>query len=116
MGFSADDVGQSIPERFEQNVAGHDSLLASDVMISDWSGAALEYAFGLEKPVLFIDMPKKINNPEHDRIDCPPLANGLYDNCPAFNPAQIDRDGDLCGDECDGCGRQDLNGDGIVDP
>ncbi len=58
---------------FEQGVSGHASLLASDVMISDWSGAALEYAFGLERPVLFIDVPKKVNNPEFDRIDCTPL-------------------------------------------
>jgi hypothetical protein len=52
---------------------GHDSLLASEIMISDWSGAALEYAFGLEKPVIFIDVPKKINNSEFDRIDAIPL-------------------------------------------
>jgi YidC/Oxa1 family membrane protein insertase len=32
---------------FEQGVSGHASLLASDVMSSDWSGAALEYAFGV---------------------------------------------------------------------
>ena len=44
------------------------SLHESELMIGDWSGAALEYAFGLERPVLFIDMPQKINNPEHDRI------------------------------------------------
>ena len=59
--------------QFEQGVSGHASLLASDIMISDWSGAALEYAFGLEKPVLFLDMPRKINNPEFDRIACEPL-------------------------------------------
>ena len=27
-------------------------------MISDWSGAAFEYAFGLERPVIFIDLPR----------------------------------------------------------
>lgn len=32
-------------------------------MISDWSGAALEYAFAFFKPVIFIDVPQKINNP-----------------------------------------------------
>ena len=44
------------------------SLHESELMIGDWSGAALEYAFGLERPVLFIDSPPKRNNPEHDRI------------------------------------------------
>ena len=32
-------------------------------MVSDWSGAALEYSFGLKKPVIFLDLPKKVNNP-----------------------------------------------------
>lgn len=43
----------------ESNVAGQDSLHDSDVMISDWSGAALDYAFGLNKQVDFVDTPKK---------------------------------------------------------
>ena len=33
-------------------------------MVSDWSGVAMEFAFGLERPVLFIDVPRKTNNPE----------------------------------------------------
>ena len=38
------------------------SFYKSDIMISDWSGSALEFSFGLCKPVLFIDTPKKILN------------------------------------------------------
>ena len=38
-------------------------------MISDWSGVALEFAFAFEKPVLYIDVPKKIRN--HDFKDIP---------------------------------------------
>lgn len=49
------------------------SLETSDIMISDWSGAALEYAFGLERPVLFIDVPRKINNPGYEELGCEPL-------------------------------------------
>jgi YidC/Oxa1 family membrane protein insertase len=33
-------------------------------MISDWSGAAFEYALGTSRPVLFIDTPPKIFNPD----------------------------------------------------
>ncbi|MDX2471618.1 MAG: CDP-glycerol glycerophosphotransferase family protein [SAR324 cluster bacterium] len=58
---------------FEANVSGQDSLQDSDVMISDWSGAALDYAFGLKKPVLFVDVPKKINNPEWEEIEHVPF-------------------------------------------
>jgi YidC/Oxa1 family membrane protein insertase len=59
--------------RYEENVASQDSLHASDLMISDWSGAALEYAFGLERPVLFVDVPRKSNNPEYEKLKAIPL-------------------------------------------
>lgn len=49
------------------------SLRESDVMISDWSGAALEYAFGLERPVLFLDLPRKVNNPEYEVLGLEPI-------------------------------------------
>lgn len=46
---------------------------SGDIMISDWSGAALEFAFGLERPVLFIDTPKKVNNPHYADIGLEPI-------------------------------------------
>lgn len=42
-------------------------------MISDWSGVSLEYAFSLERPVIFIDVPKKVNNPNVDDIQSKPI-------------------------------------------
>lgn len=48
-------------------------LHLADVMICDWSGVALEYAFGTERPVLFIDLPPKIYNPEYQKLDILPL-------------------------------------------
>ena len=45
---------------YENCVAGQDSLHQSDIMVSDWSGAALEYAFALNKPVIFCDVPRKV--------------------------------------------------------
>lgn len=44
------------------------SLHESDLMISDWSGAALDYAFGLLKPVLFIDVPRKVQNEDYKNL------------------------------------------------
>ncbi len=61
----------------ETDIASRDSLLASHVMISDWSGAALEYAFGLERPVLFIDVPRKVNNPEYEKIGHEPIEASI---------------------------------------
>jgi len=57
----------------EQNISNFDSFLFSDIMITDWSGAALEFAFAFEKPVLFIDVPKKINNSEYEKIPQVPI-------------------------------------------
>lgn len=52
-------------------------LHAADVMICDWSGVALEYAFGTERPVLFIDLPPKVNNPEYQRLGIEPFEMSL---------------------------------------
>jgi len=57
----------------ETGVACHDSLRRADVMLSDWSGAAFDYALGLERPVLFVDVPRKVNNPEYARIGLEPI-------------------------------------------
>ena len=57
----------------DTDIAGEQSLRQADVMISDWSGAALDFAFGLEKPVLFIDGPRKVNNPRYQEIGLEPF-------------------------------------------
>ncbi len=61
----------------ETDVSGQESLHTSDIMISDWSGAALEYAFGLERPVLFVDTPRKVNNPRWEKLGMEPLEAGI---------------------------------------
>ena len=61
----------------ELNIVGQDSLHDSDVMISDWSGVALEYMLALKKPVLFVDVPMKVNNPEYHRIAMEPLESRI---------------------------------------
>ncbi len=38
------------------------SLFDSHVMITEWSGAGQDYGMGLEKPVLYIDLPPKSRN------------------------------------------------------
>jgi hypothetical protein len=57
----------------ELDVEGYGSFLSSDIMISDWSGVAMEYALGFKKPVIFCSVPKKINNPKYLEIDLVPL-------------------------------------------
>ena len=50
-----------------------DAFYNSDIMISDWSGAALEFSFGLERPVIFVDVPKKILNSRYQELEIEPL-------------------------------------------
>ena len=62
---------------FEENISGMESFYKTSVMISDWSGVAFEYAFGLGKPVIFIDMPKKINNSDFKLYKNDPIEINL---------------------------------------
>lgn len=57
----------------EEDMAQWNSFFDSDVMISDWSGAALEYAFCMERPVLFVDVPRKVNNPDYAALGVEPI-------------------------------------------
>ncbi|MGJ8663558.1 MAG: CDP-glycerol glycerophosphotransferase family protein [Marinicella sp.] len=61
----------------EVGVSSAQSLHQSDLMISDWSGAALDYAFGLLKPVLFIDVPKKVQNPDYESLPIEPFESSI---------------------------------------
>lgn len=57
----------------ERSVATNDSFFKSDVLISDYSGVTLEYALGTDRPVLYIDVPKKINNDRYTELNLPVL-------------------------------------------
>ena len=64
---------------FELDFSSDNSLYDSDLAISDWSGTAYEFAFVTKRPVLFIDTPLKINNPDYEQITVPPLEISLRD-------------------------------------
>lgn len=57
--------------KIEKSVSTDDSLLECGLLICDCSGVALEYAFGAERPVLFIDVPYKIRNKDYKEIGEP---------------------------------------------
>lgn len=48
-------------------------VLEADLLITDWSSIGYEYAFTTEKPVISIDTPMKIMNPEYEKIDVVPF-------------------------------------------
>jgi len=57
----------------ENDVLNFNSFFSSNIIISDWSGVALEYAFSVERPVLYVDVPKKVRNPSYQDIPHIPL-------------------------------------------
>jgi YidC/Oxa1 family membrane protein insertase len=61
----------------ETSVATDDSMLQADVLISDYSGISLEYAFGTDRPVLFLDVPAKVNNDRYRELGLEPLELSL---------------------------------------
>ena len=68
------------------------SLLDADIMVSEWSGSPLEYAFARLRPVIFIDTPPKIHNPEYDRLELPCLEDDIRKEIGAVVPqGQFDR-------------------------
>jgi len=76
----------------ETSIAGFESLLSAAIMISDWSGAAMEFAFGLEKPVLYIDLPAKVNNPAYTDIDSTPIESFIRNDIgTVLQPDNIDQ-------------------------
>ena len=71
--------GQNPNFVLETDVINFDSLNNSKCMISDWSGISLEYAFTFGRPVIFIDVPKKILNPNWSDIELEPIETSIRD-------------------------------------
>ena len=57
----------------EEGVIKPEIFHSSKCMISDWSGISLEYAFIFERPVIYIDVPKKELNEEANKISLTPI-------------------------------------------
>jgi CDP-glycerol:poly(glycerophosphate) glycerophosphotransferase len=70
--FSADPRFQHV-DRMEESA----SLLESDLLICDWSAMAIEYALGLGKPVLFVDVPPRVRNPRYAELGLEPMEQRI---------------------------------------
>ncbi len=85
--WNSPDVIDSIIARYRDNslfgvveeMAESDSLFDSHVMITDWSGAGMDYGFGLEKPVLYFDVPPKSRNDEWQQLEVEPFESFIRD-------------------------------------
>lgn len=54
-----------------------DSITSADILITDRSGIAFEFAFGVSKPVLFIDTPLKQTNADWEELGIVPVENSV---------------------------------------
>jgi hypothetical protein len=61
----------------EDSNKGNQAIFVADLLITDYSGIAHEYAFLREKPVLFVDVPKKIYNLDWQQFETLPIELSL---------------------------------------
>lgn len=57
----------------QTDFSSNNTVFEADVLITDWSGIAYEYAFTTQRPVLFINTPMKVQNAEYERIAVVPM-------------------------------------------
>lgn len=57
----------------QTDFSSNSTVFETDLLITDWSGITYEYAFTTLRPVLFIDTPMKVMNPEYEKINTPPI-------------------------------------------
>lgn len=62
---------------YEVNPLEDSSFYLSSILITDWSSISFEYAWGTERPVVFIDTPRKVFNPEYKKVGIPPIEVAL---------------------------------------
>ena len=78
---------KQIKERFEKNpdflldtnTSSFEQLFSSYALITDWSGIGYEYAFVCERPVIYVDVPKKSHNKEYEKIGLVPFEISIRD-------------------------------------
>lgn len=54
--------------RFEMDFSSNETVYTADILMTDWSTIAFEYAFSTEKPVLFIHTKEKIVNERTEEL------------------------------------------------
>ncbi len=75
-----------------ERMSESDSLFDSQVMITDWSGAGQDYGLGLEKPVIYLDLPFKARNDAWQELGIEPFESWVRDRLGAvLAPAELGR-------------------------
>lgn len=64
---------------FELDFTANRSIYSADMLITDWSGIALEYCFATLRPAMFINTKIKCMNPNWEKIGLTPVEITLRD-------------------------------------
>jgi YidC/Oxa1 family membrane protein insertase len=91
-----DRFGQDARFRYVDRMEETQSLFDSDVLICDWSSMAMEYALGLGKPVLFVDVPPRVRNPDWAALGLEPLEMRIRREVGAVLPLDRLREAPAC--------------------
>ena len=76
-----------------------DTVYSADLLVTDWSNVGFEFALSTLKPVLYINTPMKIMNPEYDKIDVVPFDIRIRGQLGGeLELSELDRAGDVAQD------------------
>lgn len=64
---------------FQKDFSSNKTVYMADLLVTDWSSIAFEYAFSTLKPVLFVNTPMKIVNPDYKELSTVPIDIELRD-------------------------------------
>ena len=83
---------------FQNDFSSNSTVFEADILITDWSTIAYEYAFTTLRPVIFINTKMKVINPEYQKVSLIPTdilwrdeigtsieKNELYKVCPIIS-------------------------------
>jgi YidC/Oxa1 family membrane protein insertase len=62
---------------FHNDTSNLDDLINSDLLITDWSGIAIEFGLGLRKPVISINYPQKVRNKDFVELEQITFENSI---------------------------------------
>lgn len=63
----------------QTDFSSNSTVYTADLLVTDWSSIAFEYCFATLKPVLFINTPMKVMNPDYQELATVPIDIELRD-------------------------------------
>lgn len=74
----------------QKDFSSNSTVYMADMLVTDWSSIAYEYVFSTLKPVLFINTPMKVVNPDYQELSTVPIDIELRDKVGiSLEPARI---------------------------